>query len=520
MNPWLAHSARRHPGRTALYVDDRQREISYGRLADEVGRRAAVISDVTGDTDRPVVALLAPNSEEWLKLAHAVLWLGGTLVPLNPKLSPQDWTGQIASTRPDLVIHDGSLDGRIEHTETRRVDDLAAGAEEVITAAPPVPLEDDAVATIFFTSGTTGQPKAVPLTYGNHASSAMASAYNLGVLPKDRWLAPLPLFHVGGLAIALRCAIYGSAIDMMTEFDPDRAAERLSRDSVTLASFVPTMLRRIFDSPRFDGAPDLRAALLGGGPTDASLADRCRTHGFPALQTWGMTETSSQLATHTPGDETFEPGQVGPPLHHAEITILDDQGRDMGAGCYGEIAVRGPSVFEGYIPLGDETDRNDANQHLGPLDRSAFTEDGWFRTGDVGLLTAGGQLVVDTRKSARIVTGGENVDPVEVESVLRRHPRVLDACVVGLDDSEWGQRVGASVEWEADDGAATEPSEDASDTQSTWRQQLEAHCRERLAGFKCPRIWHRTDSLPKTGSHKIDRRAVRHLVASHGTETP
>lgn len=518
MNPWLAHSARRHPGRVAVHLGDGGEEITYGRLSDEVGRRAAAIASLAEETHRPVVALLAENSPEWLKLAHAVLWLGGTLVPLNPKLSREDWRSQVTSIQPDVLIQDRPVEVDLDASRCASVEELASEADDVITAAPPVALDKEAVATIFFTSGTTGKPKAVPLTYANHASSAMASAYNLGVLPDDRWLAPLPLYHVGGLAIALRCAIYGSAIDLMPAFDPNEAAARLSRAPITLASFVPTMLRRIFDSPQFDGAPTLRAALLGGGPTDATLAERCRTLGFPALQTWGMTETSSQIATHAPGDETFEPGQVGPPLNHAELAILDEKGRDIGAGCYGEIAVRGPSVFQGYVPLDGDEPEEHAEGRFAALDRSAFTEDGWFKTGDVGLLTAGGQLVVDTRKSARIVTGGENVDPVEVEAVLRRHPSVRDACVVGLDDSEWGQRVGAAVEWALDPQTESESADDASEATRGWRDQLEAHCRERLAGFKCPRIWHRADTLPKTGSHKIDRRAVRHLVASHGTE--
>ena len=250
------------------------------------------------------------------------------------------------------------------------------------------------VRTVLFTSGTTGEPKPVALTAENHEASAIASAWNLGVAPDDSWLCCLPLWHVGGLAILHRSAIYGTTAVVHDGFEPGAVADALRE--VSLVSLVATMLRRL----ELEEWPRLRAALVGGGPVPADLVDWARGSGFPLLTTYGMTETASQVVTG------------GRPLLGVELDIAAD----------GEILVRGPMVASG-----------------------ALDADGWLHTRDSGHIDDDGALHVHGRLDDTIVTGGENVAAAEVEDALTSHPVVADAAVTARPDPEWGQAVVAHV---------------------------------------------------------------------------
>ena len=312
---------------------------------------------------------------------------------------------------------------------------------------PPAPFEAAPQArTIIFTSGTTGRPKPVALTAANHEASAIASAWNLGVEPGDRWLCCLPLWHVGGLAILHRSAIYGTTAVLHDGFDAPRVREAIEDGSVTAVSLVATMLRRLIDDGLAEW-PALRFALVGGGPIPADLIAWAERSGFPLVPTYGMTETASQVVTG------------GRPLLGVELRT--------GEG--GEILVRGPMVAPG-----------------------AAGADGWLRTGDRGRLDAGGLLHVEGRLDDVIVTGGENVAAAEVEEALLAHPAVADAGVAGRADPEWGEAIVAHVVLRGE----------ASDA------ELLAHCRERLPGFKVPKALVRRDELPRNAAGKLLRRAL------------
>ncbi|MFL5886980.1 MAG: o-succinylbenzoate--CoA ligase [Thermoleophilaceae bacterium] len=429
--------ARTHGARTALEVGGRT--LAYeelDELAAMTARRLAALGVGAGDR----VATTLPAGIDFAALLHAMPRLGAVLVPLNTRLTEAERRWQIDDSCPRSTVH-CPLDGPEA--------DIELGSS-VDPAAP---------FTLIYTSGTSGTPKPVVHTYANHRASALASAWNLGVDPDDRWLCVLPLFHVGGLAILIRSAIYGTTAVVHDGFEPDAVRAGLEAGEITIASFVPTMLHRLRDAGLSE-APALRAALLGGGPVPRELLEWAAERGLPVLQTYGMTETSSQIATLGAAEALEKTGSAGRPLPTVELRIGDG----------GEILVRGPMVSD-----------------------TALAADGWLHTGDRGRLDEDGFLYVEGRLADTIVTGGENVMAAEVEDALRAHPAVEDAAVAGRPDREWGEVVIAFVVLNGDVGDA----------------ELIAHCRERLAGYKAPRAIHRVEELPRNAAGKLVRAALR-----------
>jgi O-succinylbenzoic acid--CoA ligase len=373
-----------------------------------------------GEGTRVAVAL--PPSLEYAALLHAMPLLGSILVPVNTR-------DPLQAVDADMVVN-APLTSPEADTDFR---------------GEPDP---DATWVILHTSGTTAAPKPVHLTYGNFRASAAAAQANLPLRPDDRWLCVLPLFHVGGLSILTRTALYGASAIVHERFDAEAVRDSLESGEATVVSLVATMLRRLRDAG-LSHAPGLRAALVGGGPVPRDLLEWGREAGLPLLQTYGMTETCSQIATAAAGSDAARP------LSGVDVRIGDG----------GEILIRGPMVSA-----------------------SALGADGWLHSGDRGFLDDEGFLHVEGRIKDVIVTGGENVAAAEVEEALVAHPAVADAAVVGRPDTEWGEAVTAFV---VVDGAEVD---DAA---------LVAWCCGRLAGYKVPRAIVRVEELPRTASGKL-----------------
>jgi O-succinylbenzoic acid--CoA ligase len=440
------------------------------------------------------IALLMGNSAEFAALVHAATKLDAVLVPLNIRLAPAELAWQLADSGARLLIHDSA----------RTVLALAAGADlpglrcygvgtelaegtPALDAVRPTQIDRhegidlDRVQSIIYTSGTTGRPKGAMLTYGNHWWSAIGSALNLGTHTGDRWLACLPLFHVGGQAILLRSAIYGVPAIIHEQFDPAAVNRAIDEDGVTIISVVAAMLARMLDE-RGDRPypPTLRTVLLGGGPAPRPLLEACAARGVPVVQTYGLTEAASQVATLAPGDALRKLGSAGKPLLPTQLRVVGPDG-DRAPGEVGEIIVRGPTVTPGYLGRPDATAR--------------ALRGGWLYTGDLGYLDAEGYLYVVDRRDDLIISGGENVYPAEVEAVLLAHPAVAEAGVIGVADARWGQVVCAFVRLRP----AHAPAAD----------ELMAFCRERLARYKVPATIRFVETLPRNAAGKLLRRALR-----------
>jgi O-succinylbenzoic acid--CoA ligase len=432
------------PAGTAAHLDrialvDGDRRLTYGELATKAAvaaRRLAARGIGPGDR----VATLLPAGLEFAVLLHAVPLLGAALVPLSDRLTAAERRRRCEDAHPRVLLEAPLEDGM--------------EAEVALRTGP----DAEAIHTVLYTSGTTAQPKRVELTWANHRASALASAERLGMENDDAWLCCLPVHHVGGLAILLRSSLYGTTAVLHPRFDAERVVAALGTGEVTLISLVATMVRRLAEAG-LDSAPRLRAALVGGGPVPRGVLEWGAERGLPLVQTYGMTETASQIATLRVQDALGGRGSAGRPLPGVELAVAEE----------GEILVRGPMVAPG-----------------------ALAADGWLHTGDSGRLDAEGFLRVEGRIANVIVTGGENVAAEEVEEVLLTHPAVAEAAVLGRPDPEWGEAVTAYVVLEAP------ASEEA----------LRDFCRTHLAAFKVPKAVHARAALPRTAAGKLVRREI------------
>ena len=470
MPHWLGRRAADLPHRLALAVGSER--LSFGEL-DRCASRAARQLAGLGVREGSRVALLLRSGAPLVILTHALARLGAVMVPLNTRLAPPELTWQLEDSRAAVLVCDDALS--TPPTAVRTVSLSALDA----TAEAEVPLRDridlSAVQGIIYTSATSGRPKGVLLTYGNLWWNAIGSALNLGVHRDDCWLAALPLYHVGGQAILWRSVIYGIPIVVHESFDPDAVNREIDRGQVTLISVVSAMLQRMLDARGVRPWPSsFRCVLLGGGPSPRPLLERCARLGVPVATTYGLTEAASQVATLSPEDFSRKLGSAGKALFPAEVRVAAAPGE------VGEILVRGPSVMKGYADRPEET--------------VLALREGWLHTGDLGYLDADGYLYVVERREDLIISGGENVYPTEVEMLLRQHPAIEDAGVIGLPDPEWGQVVGTAVRLRS--GARL--SED----------EVRAFCAGRLAGFKVPRrVWF-VDDLPRSAGGKLIRRGI------------
>jgi o-succinylbenzoate---CoA ligase len=439
LDNWLAQRAETCPDRLAVRSEGL--DLSYAELESEAGTAARRLA-ARGVRRGATVALGLDAGAHYAVILHALMKLGAVAYPLNTRLSQPELEADLARAEPALVI--------ASPTELRKTEaDMPLLGEHDL----------DAVFCRLRTSGTTGESRAIGLTYGNFLWSAVGSAFNLGVDPGDRWLCCLPLYHVAGLSIVMRSVIYGTGAVIHDDFDPQAVGRALAEDDVTLISLVTTQLVRLLDAGVDLSGP--RAIVVGGGPVPIDVIEAAAARGATVVQTYGMTETCSQVTTLAPAEAHTKAGSAGRPLLTTHLRIHE-----------GEILVQGPTVAPG---LADE--------------------DGWLHTGDLGRIDQDGFLYVEGRLGDMIVTGGENVQPDEIEEVLRRHPDVADAAAVGRPDSDWQEAITAVVV--VRDGARADA------------EGLRRHCAAELAGFKVPKRFEFVAALPRTASGKLLRKELR-----------
>ena len=426
-------------------------------------RRCAGRLAATGIEPGDVVALIGPSSPEWVIECHALGWIGAAVAPLSADATRAELEEALEALQPARVLVTHGLPPATRAMlhelapEARYVNQLPTGPwpEE-----RPWPLDE--VRVVALTSGSSGRPRPIPLTTAQILFSAFGSAIRLGHHLDDRWLLCLPLHHVGGLSVLLRCAYYGTTVVLFDRFEPERVARTLDSGTISLVSLVPRMLERVLSarSPR-QFPPTLRAILLGGDATPDALLSRCEQIGAPVAVTWGMTEAASQVATRFPGDVRQNAG-CGAPLAFARVEVVDE----------GVLAVSGPLTREQVV------------------------------TRDRGSIDPRGHVHVTGRDEEFLVSGGETVSLRELERVLLQHPELSDAGVTAVPDPRWGQRAVALV-------VPKHQQPPSPEALRTW-------LRARVSAAKLPREFVYCRELPRTSLGKLARGELLELVAQEG----
>ncbi|HEX2094555.1 MAG TPA: AMP-binding protein [Longimicrobiaceae bacterium] len=487
--------SRLHPERVALVDRPRGERLTYAELDRGSARWAARLRGMRIGRGA-LVAVLAGNRREVVEAFYACGRIGAALLPLNWRLSAAELAGILDDARPELLLGEERFRGLAKDAAAR-----SPAAREVpwidldasdLPGSPGDPGPDAAVspedpALVLYTSGSTGKPKGAVLPHRQILWNAVATctAWELG--PGDVAPVSTPFFHTGGWNVfATPLWHRGGTVVLFDAFEPDAFLEGVAEEGCTVALTVPTQLLMLAESRHWGRPlPALRFFVSGGAPCPASLAERTRAAGYRFREGYGLTECGPNCFALSDEEAVRKPGYVGRPVPFLEMRLETADGREAEPGEPGELLLRGPQLFAGYLRAPERT-------------AEAKTPDGWLRTGDLAQRDAEGAYRICGRRKEMYISGGENVFPGEVEAALAECPGVAEVVVIGVADVKWGEVGRAYVVPRA--GAALS------------EEEVIAHARARLARYKVPRSVVFLEGIPRLGSGKPDRRALAEAV--------
>ncbi|WP_409302311.1 o-succinylbenzoate--CoA ligase [Peribacillus sp. SCS-155] len=484
---WLRKRADISPERVAVEFENKT--YTFKQL-DSMAERYAKKLDGRGIEKGDTCGVLVRNHIDSIAILHGLFYLGVRVVFLNNRLTAHEMAWQLEDSNAKWLVTEEFFKEKLEsiNSDNRNLGSMTKESIETYPEAEKTAILKEFnlsdPATIMYTSGTSGTPKGVIQTFGNHWWSAMGSSLNLGLHDNDCWYCAVPIFHISGLSILMRSVIYGMKVILAERFEEEEANRAIKEKGVTIISVVSAMLNRMLLQLEDSAYPDtFRCMLLGGGPAPIHLLEECKRLGIPIFQTYGMTETSSQIVTLPPEDSLRKIGSAGKPLFPSQLRIEID-GREAMPNEAGEIAVSGPNVTGGYLNRPEATIKS--------------IREGWLYTGDIGYLDDEGFLFVLDRRSDLIISGGENVYPAEIESVISHHPAIFEAGITSQKDERWGEVPVAFVVLH--------------EGEKLTEQELIAYCKERLAPYKIPKRVIFSEALPRNSSNKLLRRELKNRL--------
>ena len=490
---WIAHHAEVRGDRTAAIDLASQRRFTYAQFDARIDKLATHLAGL-GVKKGERVAVLAGNSTDILETQFACFRLGAIFTPLNIRLTVHELAFIISDAAPVLLVHDGDFATMAEDLKTQcgvpHLLSYGAPYEKAIAASDrlathtPCAMED--VCTIMYTSGTTGKPKGSQTTHLMNFINCINLGIGVFISQKTNHLCVLPLFHTGGLNCYVNPVFHAGGCNIvMRAFDPGETLRIIGDPAIGLTHFfgVPSIYQFMGAHPAFANTDfgRLQIAGVGGAPMPVPLLKIWESRGCTLVQGYGMTETSPAVLVLDAEDAARKAGSAGRPVLHGELKIVDDDGNDVKKGEMGELWVKGPNITPGYW------NRPDAN-------KTSFT-DGWLHTGDAARQDADGFYYIVDRTKDMYISGGENVYPAEVEDTLYQIPQIAEAAVIGQPDGTWGETGLAIV--------VRKQGQELSET------QVIAHCRERLARFKCPTRVLFIDALPRNATGKVHKPTLR-----------
>ena len=485
---WIRDRARTTPERLAIDFDGRL--VTYAEL-DERSERLAADLLAAGLQGGDRVATLTGNSPEHVEVFFACAKAGFVLVPLSWRLSPAELAYQLDDCEPAVFLVEDEYSALADATlEEARVDPHRRRLGEVRDVGGPVESEvaDDDPLFLIYTSGTTGKPKGALLTHANCFLTNLSFDLGTGMVGDDVALQVLPQFHCGGWNVQPLLTWWkGGTVVLERRFDAERCLALIAEKRVTTLMGVPAIYLFMAQEPGFETADlsSVRQAVVGGAPMPEALIETWSARGVDIVQGYGLTEAAPNVLCLPGEDAVRKLGFAGKPYPYVEVALRDPgSGQLLDGPGEGELVVRGPNVFAGYWGNPEAT--------------AAATVDGWLLTGDLAERDDEGYYRIRARLKDLYISGGENVYPAEVESVLHEHPAVADAAVVAVADERWGE-VGVAAVVLADGRTAD-------------GEELLDHCRARLARFKVPKGVRFVDELPRSGMGKVLKDELRGLI--------
>jgi fatty-acyl-CoA synthase len=496
MNLWdvLETSARRYPDKIA--VTGPEAALSYRSLRNR-SRALANALYARGLRTGARVAVVANNCTRYLEIIFALMRLGAVCVPVNCRLTAAEIRALIRHAGAEAVFFSRAfadeVAGEPENPSLSVCIDGGSGhahAYERLCAGPSVragdvPPAEHTAASIIYTAGTTGAPKGVVLTHGNHIWNTLNYTAAYGMAPRDVELAPTPLFHASTFGRVFTCVFNGATLVLCSKFDPLVCLDLIQRYRVTSITQTPTMYRRLLEHARAtpEAFRHVRRVVTGASPMmpDDRHALQDAFPGAACMDVYGMTEAGPGIAWLGPRDFLRKSSSVGRPMLSVSVAIAGGEELPAAAQSPGEIVCRGPNIMRGY--------------HNNTPDSAAALQGGWLRTGDMGVFDEEGFLHIVGRRKDLIISGGENIYPGEIEAVVTGHPDVAEAAVLGMPDAVWGEAVVAAVV--------------AKPGRTVCVDSVAVFCKQRLASFKCPRRIVLLTALPRSAAGKVLKQQVR-----------
>ncbi len=487
------------PDKPFLFSEADNRQFTYKQFEAAVGRTAQMLA-AHGVGKGDVVSLLLPNSVEYV-IAYFACWQIGVLAgPINSLLKSQETAYVISNSEAKALLVNSEFlpvveSIRNELPSLQAVINFDNEAEATATypegSQPSVELDCDHEAIIIYTSGTTGKPKGCLLTHGNVIANARQISSWLGFTENDRLLTIMPLFHMNAVSVTTMSPLYaGGSSVVSAKFSASRFWQIISDYQITSFGSVATMLSMLL-STYPDGVPaglktdQLRFAMCGSAPVPAEVLRRFEERfNCLVIEGYGLSESTCR-STFNPPDQRRRPGSCGVPIGN-EMSVVDEEDREVPDGELGEIVLRGENILKGYY-------KNDA------ANATAF-RNGWFHTGDIGYRDEDGFYFIVDRKSDMIIRGGENIYPREIDEVLYQHPAIAAAAAVGVPDALYGEEVAAVVVLKAGE--------------TTSAQEVIDYCKARLADFKCPKTVHFVEDIPKGPTGKLLKRELAKMLSA------
>jgi o-succinylbenzoate---CoA ligase len=485
MSDWLSETSSLF--KTNPYIIDREKVLSFRDINISAKSLAYFLQNKHCVKKGDIAAVLSENNIEFILLLFALWKLGAIPVPLNIKLNDSETKDILAFLEPDFIFTSHLTSHIYPDAKTINIVDFnkspdKSGDEDI----PALDYNENDLALILFTSGTSGNPKGVQISFRNLKSSFENSNTVLCHKPNDKWIASLPFYHIGGFSIIIRALLSGASLIIPPGSKIEDLADLIIIHKPSYISLVSTQLRRLINWGIKPWA-ELKYAILGGGQIEDSLVDEAMIQGWHIAKVYGSTETSSLVTFVDCNKDVNKKASGGKPLANNKILIVNDKKELLPPNKIGEIVINSNSCSNGY--------------YNNSVDSNKKFKNGIYYTGDSGYIDADGYLYIESRMDDLIISGGENINPNEIEKVLKEHPAILNAAAFGQEDDEWGQVVSAAV--------IINPGSHISE------KELKEFLLEKISSFKIPRKFYFMKEFPVSPLGKIQKDKLKDLIKTY-----